>query len=39
MATLGVQPVGGTPKEFGATALRDMARWFELIKRGGVQPQ
>jgi tripartite-type tricarboxylate transporter receptor subunit TctC len=39
MATLGVEPVAGAPEEFGATVLRDMARWFEFIKRGGVQPQ
>jgi len=39
MATLRVRPVGAKPEEFGATILRDMARWFGLIKRGGVQPQ
>jgi hypothetical protein len=26
-------------EEFGATVLRDMARWFEVTKRGGIKPQ
>ncbi len=39
MAKLGVEPVGGSPEEFGATVQRDIARWSEVIKRGGIKPQ
>ena len=38
MAKLGVEPVGGTPEEFGATVQRDIARWSEVIKRGNIKP-
>lgn len=39
MAKLGVEPVGGTPEEFGATVQRDIARWSEIIRRGNIKPQ
>ena len=39
MAKLGVEPVGGSPEEFGATVQRDIARWSEVIKRGNIKPQ
>ncbi|MFM9967195.1 MAG: Bug family tripartite tricarboxylate transporter substrate binding protein, partial [Burkholderiales bacterium] len=39
MAKLGVEPVGGTPEEFGQTVQRDIARWSEIIKRGNIKPQ
>ena len=39
MAKLGVEPVGGSPEEFGATVQRDIARWSEVIKRGGIKLQ
>ncbi len=38
MAKLGVEPVGGTPEEFGATVQRDIARWSEVIRRGNIKP-
>jgi tripartite-type tricarboxylate transporter receptor subunit TctC len=39
MAKLGVEPVGGTPEEFGATVQKDIARWREIIVRGNIKPQ
>lgn len=39
MAKLGVEPVGGTPEEFGATVQRDIVRWREIIQRGNIKPQ
>ena len=36
-ASLGVQPVGDTPEQFGAVIREDLARWSKVIKSAGVK--
>ena len=36
-ASLGVQPVGDTPEQFGAVIREDLARWSRVIKSAGVK--
>src|SRR2546422_358936 len=36
-ASLGVQPVGNTPEQFGAVIREDLARWSKVIKSAGVK--
>jgi len=36
-ASLGVQPVGDTPEQFGALIREDLARWSKVIKSAGVK--
>jgi len=36
-ASLGVQPVGDTPEQFGAAIREDLARWSKVIKSAGVK--
>jgi tripartite-type tricarboxylate transporter receptor subunit TctC len=36
-ASLGVQPVGDTPAQFGATIREDLARWSKVIKAAGIK--
>jgi tripartite-type tricarboxylate transporter receptor subunit TctC len=36
-ASLGVQPVGDTPEQFGAVIRADLARWSKVIKSAGVK--
>ena len=36
-ASLGVQPVGDTPEQFGALIREDLARWSRVIKSAGVK--
>jgi tripartite-type tricarboxylate transporter receptor subunit TctC len=39
MAGLGIDPVGGTPEEFGAWIRAERAKWIPLFKQIGIQPQ
>ena len=36
-ASLGVQPVGNTPEEWGAEIRTDLARWAKVIKAAGIK--
>jgi len=36
-ASLGVQPVGNTPEQFGVVIREDLARWSQVIKSAGVK--
>lgn len=38
-ASLGVQPVGNTPEQWGAEIRNDMARWAKVIKAAGITVQ
>jgi tripartite-type tricarboxylate transporter receptor subunit TctC len=37
LATLGAEPVGDTPEEFGAFLKADMARWGRIIQEKGIR--
>ena len=36
-ATLGIEPVGNSPEEFGAQVRDDLARWREVVKAANVK--
>jgi len=36
-ATLGIEPVGGTPAEFGEEMKADLARWAEVVKAANIR--
>jgi len=36
-ATLGIEPVGNSPEEFGAQVKADLARWEKVVKSAGVK--
>jgi tripartite-type tricarboxylate transporter receptor subunit TctC len=36
-ATLGIEPVGNTPEEFGAQVREDLARWEKVVKAANVK--
>lgn len=36
-ATLGIEPVGNTPEQFGAQIRDDLARWEKAVKQGGIR--
>jgi len=36
-ATLGIEPVGNSPEEFGAQVRADLARWQEVVKAANVK--
>jgi tripartite-type tricarboxylate transporter receptor subunit TctC len=38
-ATLGIQPVGSTPEQFGAVIREDLARWTKVVKAADVKVQ
>ncbi|HEX2566672.1 MAG TPA: tripartite tricarboxylate transporter substrate binding protein [Burkholderiales bacterium] len=38
-ASLGVQPVGSTPEQFGATIREDLERWSKVIRAAGIKVQ
>jgi tripartite-type tricarboxylate transporter receptor subunit TctC len=38
-ASLGVQPVGNTPGEWGAEIRADLARWSQVIKAAGIKAE
>ena len=35
--SIGDEPAGGTPEEFGATIARDLAKWDDVVKRSGAK--
>jgi tripartite-type tricarboxylate transporter receptor subunit TctC len=35
--TIGDEPAGGTPEEFGETIRRDLAKWKEVVERSGAK--
>jgi tripartite-type tricarboxylate transporter receptor subunit TctC len=39
MASLGALPVDMTPAELGAFLRRELAKWTEVIKTRGIQPE
>jgi tripartite-type tricarboxylate transporter receptor subunit TctC len=39
LATLGAEPVGNTPEEFGAFIKAEMARWGKIIKEKGIRSE
>ena len=39
LAKFGIEPVGGTAKAFADTVRRDVERWSEVIRRGGIKPR
>lgn len=36
-ATLGIEPVGNTPEQFGAQIRADLARWEKVVKTAGIK--
>jgi tripartite-type tricarboxylate transporter receptor subunit TctC len=38
-ASLGVQPVGNTPEQWGAEIRADLARWAKVIKAAGIKAE
>jgi tripartite-type tricarboxylate transporter receptor subunit TctC len=36
-ATIGDEPAGGTPEEFGALIASDSKKWGEVIERAGIK--
>ena len=36
-ATLGIEPVGNTPEQFGAQIRTDLARWEKVVKTAGIK--
>ena len=36
-ATLGIEPIGNTPEEFGAQIRADLARWEKVVKAANVR--
>jgi tripartite-type tricarboxylate transporter receptor subunit TctC len=36
-ATLGIEPVGNTPEQFGAQIRADLARWEKVVKQAGIK--
>jgi tripartite-type tricarboxylate transporter receptor subunit TctC len=39
LAKYGVEPIGGPAETFAATVRRDIDRWSEVIKRGGIKAE
>lgn len=38
-ATLGAEPVGGSPEELAATVQKDLRKWAKVARDGGVKPE
>jgi tripartite-type tricarboxylate transporter receptor subunit TctC len=36
---LGYEPVGSTPPEFGAYIKSELAKWTQVIKKGGIKAE
>ena len=36
-ATLGIDPVGNTPAQFGQQIRADLARWEKVVKQAGIK--
>jgi len=39
MASLGFEPVGNTPEQFGASIHAEIAKWNKVIRESGVKPE
>ncbi len=39
LSQLGAEPVASTPAEFAAVIARDIAKWREVTRRAGIEPQ
>lgn len=39
LTTAGIEPVGGTPAQFGAFIEAEMVKWGKVAKDAGVQPE
>lgn len=39
LATLGTEPIGSTPAQFGDQILRDLAKWGKVVQAAGIQPE
>ena len=39
LALEGAEPIGGTPQEFAALIKAEMAKWGEVAKAAGIQPE
>jgi tripartite-type tricarboxylate transporter receptor subunit TctC len=39
LTTAGIEPVGGTPAQFGAFIQAEMIKWGKVAKDAGVQPE
>jgi tripartite-type tricarboxylate transporter receptor subunit TctC len=37
LTALGLEPVGNTPAQFGATIKAEIAQWGEVVKRAGIK--
>ena len=38
-AALGLEPVGGTPEQFGAYIRKEITKWGEITRKAGIKPQ
>ena len=38
-AALGLEPVGGTPEQFGAHIRKEITKWGEITRKAGIKPQ
>jgi tripartite-type tricarboxylate transporter receptor subunit TctC len=39
LASLGTEPIGSTPAQFGEQILRDLAKWGKVVQAAGIQPE
>lgn len=39
LTSLGLEPVGNAPGQFGAKIRAEMAQWAEVVKRAGIRPE
>lgn len=39
LTSLGLEPVGDTPGEFGAKIRAEIAQWAQVVKRAGIRPE
>ena len=38
-AALGVEPLGGTPAQFGAYIQSEIGKWGKVVKQAGLKPE
>jgi tripartite-type tricarboxylate transporter receptor subunit TctC len=39
LASLGLEPIGNTPAQFGEQMRRDLAKWSKVVQAAGIQPE
>ncbi len=39
LVSIGLEPGGGTPEQFGAHVRKDIAKWSEITRKAGIKPQ